>query len=70
MLLWYDSLGDARSRLAWRNPVAPIIEHTGKDVLGVLETLGHLGVIGLKGLIQGEGLSLSLLVDIGDEAAL
>ena len=41
-----------------------------EDVLGVLETLGHLGVIGLKGLIQGQGLSLSFLVDVGDEAAL
>lgn len=41
-----------------------------EDILGILETLGHLGIIRLKCLIQWEGLPLGLLIDVGDEAAL
>jgi hypothetical protein len=41
-----------------------------EDILGILETLGHLGIIRLKSLIQWEGLPLSLLIDVGDKAAL
>jgi hypothetical protein len=39
-------------------------------VLGVLQSLGHLGIIRLKGLIQGQSLSLGLFVDVSDQTAL
>ncbi len=41
-----------------------------KDVLGVFESLGHLSIVTLQCMVQREGLSLSLLVHIGDQSAL
>ena len=39
-------------------------------VLGVLQSLGHLGIIRLQGLIQGQSLPLGLFVDVSDQTAL
>ena len=42
-----------------------IIEHVGQDILRVLETLRHLRVVAVQGLVQWHRRSLALLVHIG-----
>ena len=41
-----------------------------KDVLGVLQSLGHLGVVAIQGLVEWHGLSLTLLVHVGNISVL
>ena len=42
-----------------------VVKHVSQDVLRVLETLCHLGVIAIKSLVQWHGRPLSLLVHVG-----
>lgn len=42
-----------------------IIEHVGQDVLCVLETLRHLRIVAVEGLVQWHRRSLALLVYVG-----
>lgn len=42
----------------------------GEDILRVLQSLRHLCVVALQGLIQGQGLSLALFIDIGNQPVL
>lgn len=42
-----------------------IIEHVGQDVLRVLETLRHLRIVAVEGLVQRHRRSLALLVYVG-----
>ena len=47
-----------------------VVEHGGEDVLRVLEALSHFGVVAVQSLAEGHHASLSLLVNVGDLAAL
>lgn len=41
-----------------------------EDVLGVLESLGHLGVVAFKCMSKRQGLTLVLFIDVGYKAIL
>ena len=45
-----------------------VVKHVRQDVLRVLQSLGHLRIVRLKGLVKRKCLSLSLFVDVGNEA--
>ena len=47
-----------------------VIEHVGQDVFGVLESLGHLCVVGLECMVQRQRLSLALLIHVSHQSAL
>ena len=43
-----------------------VVQHVGQDILGVLQSLGHLSVIAIQGLVQWHGRPLTLFVDVSD----
>ena len=43
-----------------------VVEHVSQDVLGVLQSLSHLSIVALQGMIERERLSFSLLVHVSD----
>ena len=45
-----------------------VVKHVCQDVLGVLQSLCHLRIVGLKGLVKRKCLSLSLFVDVSNKA--
>lgn len=42
-----------------------VVEHVSEYVLGVLEALGHLCIVRLEGLVEGQSRALALFVDVG-----
>lgn len=42
-----------------------IVEHVGKNILGIFKPLGHLSIVRLECLVQWQGLALTFLVNIG-----
>ena len=47
-----------------------IIEHMREDVLGILESLGHLRIVAVEGLVEGHRRPLPLFVNVGHESIL
>jgi hypothetical protein len=50
--------------------VVIVVQHVSQDVLGILQSLGHFGVVALESMVQGQSLSFTLLVDVGHQSAL
>ena len=50
--------------------VGVVVEHVRQDVLGVLESLGHLCVVAFQGYVQRQSLPFALLIDICDQPVL
>lgn len=47
-----------------------IIKHVSQNIFSILQSLGHLCIVTLECLVEGQRLSFSFLIDISDQSAL